>query len=156
LRSACTGFGEEHDPHAGEGVVEALAELGDLDVPAREADVVDPGILGLRPRRRDERLGDVDPERLALGADQRREPLGRVAEAATQVEGSVAGLGRMRLHRRLAVRAEPGGYEVAELDEAVEQRPAPRLHRLPVGCGNRLHPAGWYALSRGVLEAAGA
>ena len=76
------GVGEEHDPHARERVVEGLPELGGLDVADLEADVLDAGLLGLLARGLDERLGDVDADRLPLGAHQRGQPLRRVAEAA--------------------------------------------------------------------------
>jgi hypothetical protein len=42
---------------------------------------------------------------------------------------------RVELERALAVAAQPGGEDVAEADEAIEQRPVPGDDRFGVGGG---------------------
>ncbi len=93
------GVGEEHHAHSREGVVVGAAEIHDLNVPGEEVDVLDAGLASLRDRRLDERLGDVDAHRCALRADQLRELLRRIPEAAADVEDPVAWARRMQPHR---------------------------------------------------------
>ncbi len=128
--------GEEHHAHPREDVVVGPVEVGDLDVTDAEVDVVDAGRRGLLARHLEERLGDVDADHLTV-ADQFGEPPRRVAEAAADVEGAIAGDRRVLGQRDLAVGAEPGGHRVAEAEEALEERAAPGLGGLGV-CGGDL------------------
>ena len=131
--------GEEHDPHPREGVVEGLPELGHLDVADFKADVLEARLLGLLACGLDERLRDVDPDRLATLADQSGQPLRRVAEATAKIDDLVARPWRMGPHRGFAMGAEPTGDELAKANEGLEQRSAPGLDRLTVRCGGGLH-----------------
>ena len=55
------------------------------------------------------------PRASPSGPTKLGEPLGRVAEAAAEVEHAVAGARRVGVHRRLAVGAEAAVDELAEL-----------------------------------------
>ena len=75
---------------------------------------------------------DVDPERLAARRRPAGELLGGVAEPAADVQHALAGPGRVQRSACVAVCASPADDDLAELHEAVEQRPVPRLDRLGV------------------------
>ena len=138
--------GEEHRPEAGERAVEVPLERKRLlDVGAQELGVAHPGLRRLGDRGLDEARRRVDADRLAVGADELRDPLGGVAEAAADVEDLLAGLRRVQPQRLLAVDREAAGDDVAVADEAVEERSVPGGDRLCVDAaapvGSRGHCA---------------
>ena len=118
---------EEHDTHPRERVVKGPGQFHHLDIAGEELDVLDPGLARLLDRGPDERLRDVDADDLALRTDQSGELLGRVAEAAADVQDPVSGVRRVGLHRGLAEVLQADDDQVAVLDETVEEHPAPGL-----------------------------
>ena len=122
---------EEHRPEARERAVEravereALLDVGDGEVRVRDARrILDRGL--------DEARRGVDPDRLALRADQLGDLPRAVTEAAADVEHALAGLRRMQPQRLVAVARQAGREEVLEAHEALEQRAVPRGDRLRV------------------------
>ena len=83
------------------------------------------GVLD-EPRRR------VDADGSATWRDQCRQPLGRVAEAAADVEHALARTRAEQLDGRAAVRREAPFDQLLKAQEAVEERPVPGLDRLLV------------------------
>ena len=71
-------------------------------------------MLGFRLGGLDESIRGVDPGRFTVGADDRRQLLGRVAEPATQVKDAVTRIRRVGAKRLVAVRGKAGEDDVAE------------------------------------------
>src|SRR5262249_9399804 len=115
-----------------------------------EACVLDTRLLRLGASLLDESRRDVHPERRAGRPDERGELLGRVAEAAADIEHAVTRLWRIDPHRLVPEPREAAADEVAVVDEAIEEDAVPCLLRLEVLtrdvghtrslCGARLGP----------------
>ena len=86
-----------------------------------------PGLGCLLARRLDEPRTGIDAEHRPVRADDPRQVLGGVAEPAPDVENTRARLGRVSPQGGFAVGAEAVGDDVAELDEAIEERTVPGL-----------------------------
>ena len=109
LRSAATGLAKNIVPKRENARSKrALERQPLLDVGDREARVAHLRLRRLRHGRLDEARRGVDADRLALGADERRDLLGRVAEPAADVEHPLARLRRVQPQRFVAVAAEAG------------------------------------------------
>ena len=94
LRSAATGLAKNIVPKRENARSKRSLERHRLRVGDDEAHVGDAGLRRLARRRLDEARRGVDADRLAVRADERRDLLRRVAEAAADVEDALARLRR--------------------------------------------------------------
>lgn len=113
-------------------VVVGVVELGQLDVEGLVGDVPEAHVLRLLLGEDDEALGDVDAVRMAIGPDQLRDLLRRLAEAAADVERPPARRWGVGLERPVAEPGEAADQDLPVPDPDVEERPVPGVGRFDV------------------------
>ena len=125
-------IGEEHRAEAGEDEVERGPGQRNLGVAAREAQVLDPGLLAVSLRGGQEGVAAVHAHDLAFGPDDLGELDRGVAEPAADVEHAVPGPHRQLGEHHLAVTGQPLDENVAKADEFGRQDLVPKSHGLGV------------------------
>ena len=136
MRSAATGLAKNIVPIREKAMSKPSPSGSAWTSATRKRALATPPRSASARRGLDEARRGVDPDGLAVRPDEPGDALRRVAEPAADVEHALPGLRRHEAQRRLAVRAQARRQDVAEADEAVEERPVPGLDRLGVDPGS--------------------